>query len=207
MVLRQFLRMLRFLLGLSLVLLCTDNVSAGKVSASGRVVQGGWEQDEGCITTIVSVFGSDEVARETGAGGPETTTMLSVGIQTLDFCAGVFTTVGGQGAGEFTMAGLNEAHLRATLPAQIPVKGKPPIPVGEITMDVTFVGTGDVTRNFFLNIGSIGNDFRARGQGSSRVRDATITGSVKLNGVEALNGSPGFGQLSTGAQASFDSTF
>jgi hypothetical protein len=205
MLFEQVLRALGLVLGLSLFL-CANNVGASKITMSGSTAQGGWEQIDGCVTTDVSVVASDDVLFEAGAGGPQTTTILSASIITLDFCTGTFTNVGADGTGEFTMTALNEARARGTLPAFI-LKGKTRVPAGEITIDVTFVASGDVQRTFFIGRASFGTDFRSTAKGSSRLRDASITGSVKLNGVETVTGSPGVGIMITGTQATFERGF
>jgi hypothetical protein len=167
----------------ALLVLCGTNVLAERLIFKGYVAQANWIEQTGCIERIVFIAGSEWVTREIGGESVPQANNMVASVTEFDLCAGTFTTGDVEGRADFTMPNLNEARLHGTLVGQDRNTGQPI----EALVDVTFVGVGALMQSHTLIFHTAGHHFTQRIRGGGQFREASATGTLKWNGVDAIS--------------------
>jgi hypothetical protein len=187
---------------------CTGSVVAAgpdKFFGAGQSVEAGWLQSDGCAETIISIVYIETVTKDVGGtGAADSQARLIVNVNVSDLCTGAFTSTSAEGTGQLTLSNsLNDARLLGTTAGQTLPMGAP----AEAAVDLAFIATGPLQRDFLVQRSSVGNSVRFSSTDRQRMREAVATGSVKLNGVELLSGPSDRGSLFSDASVRFQRGF
>jgi hypothetical protein len=155
-----------------------------------------FSRTEGCITTVVFVFGT-EVKFHDPPGPPTPVSFAEVGLLQFDDCTGATLQAA---FGDATLTDeafqVNRELSSATLNATVQVTDEITGSTSTVEVDLTWTGTGELVRETErFHSHAPGVNFQSRFNG--RFRDAEASGSVSLGGVNLAQQPSEFAQLAS----------